>query len=199
MRATNAFGYAFVIAVPPRANRELRRWTAVTPGASWDASGGHITLARFTGHLQPEALASAFLAVCAGLEAFDVRLCTPRRAPYWDKPGLDIVMLTGAEPDDTAGVRGLRERLLGAMLPLGVRLMEGGDAYLPHITLTTGLPSDEAKALERAATQLELRFTAQEVVYWSGGEAAEDHAPADPPWHVVERIVLSPKGSTRAG
>jgi hypothetical protein len=166
----------------------MRAWAETTPGATWDTAGGHVTLARFTGSLPPEALIPAFREACAGVQPISARFTSPARGPYWDKPGVEIVMLAGKEPDDVAGVLSLRERLLAAVLPEGVSLLEGGP-YRPHVTLTTGLPSEDARRLEAEARDLDLRFTAYEVVFWSGGENPDDGAAA-PPWRVVERVLL---------
>ena len=189
MTISNALGYAFMIALPPAVDQNLRRWTEATPGASWDVSGGHVTLARFTGNLAAQKLVPALHEACAGFGAFDVRFSVPAREAYWDKPGLEIVMLIGERPHDVAGVVDLRERLIASLLPMGLALMESG-SYRPHVTLTTGLPPVEALALEAAAAGLELRFTAHEVVLWAGGEPAEDGAPAGPPWRAIERLLL---------
>jgi hypothetical protein len=197
MTGPSRFGYAFVIALPPQANRELRRWAAATPGASWDASGGHVTLARLTGDVLPRSLVPRFVEACGGYQAFEVKLCVPVREPYWDKPGLEIVMLAGSGHDDVSGLFDLRRRLVASM-PGRVHLLEGGASYLPHITLTTGLSPRKARALERAASGLELRFTAHEVVYWSGAETAEESAAADLPWRVIHRLTL-PRQRRRAG
>jgi len=182
-------GYAFTVSLPPSDDHRLRQWTDETPGASWDISGGHVTIARFTGSLAPESLVPAFQEVCSEFGSFEAAFTEPMREEYWDKPGLEIVMLVGQEPDDVARVLELRERLLAKFLPMGLNLMEGGE-YIPHITLTTGLPPEDAKSLEQAARSLALRFTAHEVVFWSGGETNDPDTPADPPWHVVERLLL---------
>jgi hypothetical protein len=182
-------GYSFLIALPAAVDERLREWTAATPGASWDVSGGHVTLARFTGYLAPVELGRAFRDACQGMGAFEVGFCKAAREPYWDKPGLEIVMLVGETPEDVAGVLELRRRLLSGLSSLDVALLESGD-YLPHITLTTGLPAQEALSLEASASALDLRFTAREVVMWSGGETVEDAVPADPPWHPVEHVML---------
>jgi hypothetical protein len=189
MTPSKALGYSFLIALPPAVDARLRRWTEATPGASWDVSGGHVTLARFTGTLAPSRLVPAFHEACAGMGAFDVCFSLPVREAYWDKPGLEIVMLSGDRPADVAGAVELRERLIASLAALTVGLMESGP-FQPHITLTTGLPHDEALALEAAAAGLQLRFTAHEIVLWSGRETAEEDAPADPPWHAVERVLL---------
>jgi hypothetical protein len=130
-----------------------------------------------------------FHKACASLGAFDVCFNLPVREPYWDKPGLEIVMLAGERPGDVAGVIELRERLIANLAPLKLTLAESGP-FQPHVTLTTGLPAGEALALEAAAAGLELRFTAREVVLWSGGETTEEDAAPDPPWHAVERVLL---------
>lgn len=185
---TANIGYAFTISLPPSEDQELRRWTESTPGASWDMSGGHVTLARLTGSRPPQELVQVFQEACAGVGAFQVAFTEPVREGYWDKPGLEIVMLVGEKPEDVAKVLELRQRLLDAFLPAGLALMEGGE-YVPHVTLTTGLPPEDAARLEGLATGIDLRFTVNEVVFWSGGESTGD-APADPPWHIVERLLL---------
>lgn len=189
MTTGNPTGYAFTISLPPSEDHRLRQWTDATPGASWDMSGGHVTLARFTGSVAPESLIPVLHRACANFGAFPVAFNEPSRQDYWDKPGLEIVMLVGEAPEDVAKVMELRERLLSSFLPEGLSLMEGGE-YIPHVTLTTGLPSEEAHRLEAAARDLTLRFTAHEVVFWSGGETSDPDTPADPPWHVVERLLL---------
>lgn len=189
MNTENALGYAFALSLPPPEDARLRQWADSTAGASWDASGAHVTVARFTGFLPPAALLPAVHEACTEARPVSARLRLAVREPYWDKPDAEIVMLVGATPEDIAGVLGLRERLLAALLPLGVDLFEGGP-YVPHVTLTTGLAVEEARRLESAASELDLSFAANELVYWCGGETAEPDAPADPPWYVVERLLL---------
>lgn len=184
MTRTNRYGYAFAIALPPETDAVLRRWTESTPGASYDAAGGHVTVARCKGDLEPEALLEPFESACRQVRPFEVTLCRTARGPYWDKPGLEIVMLVGGRPEDVQGVLTLRERVLAAVGPLGVRLAEG-EAFVPHLTLTTGLAAREALELEAAAEGLALRFTASEVMYWSGGEEG-----APPAWRQVRRVRL---------
>jgi len=167
----------------------LRLWAEATPGASWDVTGGHVTLARFTGSQPPAQLVPTMRDACAGLGPVEAAFMQPSRRPYWDKPGLEIVMLLGKTLDDVAGVLSLRERLLTSMLPQGLSLLEGG-LYRPHVTLTTGLPPEDALRLEASARHLDLRFTAHEVVFWCGGETTGLDATADPPWYVVERLLL---------
>ncbi len=167
----------------------MRAWTEAAPGASWDVSGGHVTLARFTGTRPPESLVPLLHEACAHFGSFEAAFTKPSREEYWAKPGLEIVMLVGETLSDVARVVALRERLLAAFLPAGLSLMEGGD-YRPHVTLTTGLPSVDAHRLETAAHKLHLRFTASEIVFWSGGESTSPETPADPPWRVVERLLL---------
>ena len=189
MTTPKDYGYAFALSLPPTEDQHLRRWAESTDGASWDMSGGHVTLARFTGTLSPEALIPLFAQACAGFDPFDAAFPTPRREEYWDKPGLEIVMLVGETDQDIAGVLALRERLLATFLPTGLSLMEAGD-YNPHVTLTTGLPPEKAHLLEKEARALNLRFTASEIVFWAGGETIGVDEAADPPWRVIERLLL---------
>ena len=189
MTAGNALGYSFALSLPAEEDRRLREWAERTAGATWDEAGAHVTLARFTGSVAPETLLPAMRQACFSLGAFEARFSKAVRAPYWDKPDAEIVMLVGEQPDDVSGILALRERLMAAVLPLGVTLFEGGP-YVPHVTLTTGLAVEEALRLESAAGELDLRFRAQEVVYWCGGETEEVDAPADPAWYVVERLLL---------
>ena len=188
MTTPNALGYAFALMLPPSEDARLRRWAEATPGATFDSAGGHVTLVRFTGDLPAEQLVPAMHRACEGAGPIEVALTLSFREDYWDKPGVEIVMLAGEKPEDVSGVLQLRERLLAAVLPEGVSLLEGGP-YRPHVTLTTGLPSEDARRLEAEARDLDLRFTSYEVVFWSGGENPDDGA-ADPPWHVVERVLL---------
>ena len=119
-----------------------------------------MTLARFTGTVAPDALMPLFHEACRGFGPLDAAFTQPTREDYWDKPGLEIVMLVGAAPGDVAKVVELRERLLATFLPTGIELMEGGE-YRPHVTLTTGLTPEDALRLEAAAQSIALRFTAQ--------------------------------------
>jgi hypothetical protein len=189
MTTEKNLGYAFALSLPPTEDEALRRWAEATEGASWDASGGHVTLARLTGTLPPESLIPLVTEAWADVGPFEAAFTKARREDYWDKPGLEIVMLAGKSEEDIAGVIGLRERLLEAVLPAGLRLMEAGE-YIPHVTLTTGLPTEQALQLEKEASALDLRFTACEVVFWSGGETIGSDEPADPPWCVIERLLL---------
>jgi hypothetical protein len=189
MTTPDALGYAFALSLSPAEDSRMRAWAETTPGATWDTAGGHVTLARFTGSLPPEALIPAFREACAGVQPISARFTSPARGPYWDKPGVEIVMLVSERPEDIAGVMALRERLLAAILPMGLTLLEGGP-YRPHVTLTTGLPPGEANRLEATARDLDLRFTGHEVVYWCGGETLDPDAAAEPPWRVIDRVLL---------
>ena len=189
MTTPDALGYAFALSLSPAEDLRMRAWAEAMPGATWDPTGGHVTLARFTGSLPPEALVPAVREACAGVQPIPARFTLPARGPYWDKPGVEIVMLVSERPEDIAGVLDLRERLLAAVLPLGLPLLEGG-SYRPHVTLTTGLPAEDASRLEAAARDLDLRFTSHEVVYWCGGETVDPDVSPDPPWRIVERVVL---------
>jgi hypothetical protein len=191
MTTPDALGYAFALSLPPADDRRLRLWAEATPGATFDAAGGHVTLARFTGSVPPGALLPALREACESVPPVAGRFNLPSREPYWDKAGTEIVMLVGERPEDVGGVLDLRERLLAAVLPLGVSLAEGGP-YRPHVTLTTGLAPQEALRLEAAAGSLDLRFTSHEVVYWCGGETLDPEAVPEPPWQVVERVLLQP-------
>lgn len=189
MTTPGDLGYAFALSLPPGADARLRAWAEATPGATWDESGSHVTLARLTGSVPPENLIPAFHEACARLKPFQAAFTLPLREPYWDKPGLEIVMLAGETATDIAGVMALRDLLLAATESRGLVLFEPGD-YRPHVTLTTGLPSQDALRLETAAGALNLRFTAEEVVYWCGGESPDAQTPAGPPWYVVDRVLL---------
>lgn len=176
--------YAFTLPLPADLDARLRRWTEDAPGATWDEAGGHITLLRLAGPPALEAVKGALEAACAERNPFPIRLAQVVRAPYWEKPGLEIVMLTGAAPADTAGVQALRDELIQALADHALRLYEAGE-FRPHVTLTTGAPKEAAQELEMAARELDLTFTAQEVMLWArtGPEPAQD-------WHVVERRPL---------
>jgi 2'-5' RNA ligase len=185
--------YAFAISLPPADDARLRAWAAATPGATWDDYGGHVTLVRLAGSLAPDVVAARMREACAGAETFEAAFTRPIRQSYWDKPGLEIVMLVAEREADTAGVLHLRERLLTSLSALGLELAEGGP-YVPHVTLTTGLPAAEAGVLESAAAGLDLRFTAREIMFWCGGETADPDAEADPPWRIIERLQLGRPG-----
>ena len=189
MTTSSDLGYAFDLSLPPVEDLRLRLWAEATPGATWDVSGGHVTLARFTGSRPPEQLVPAMRDACAGLWPIDAAFTMPSRQSYWDKPGLEIVMLVGEALTDVAGVLDLRESLIASMSPEGLALLEGGP-YRPHVTLTTGLPPADAHRLEAAARHLDLRFTASELVFWCGSETPDPDAPADPSWRVIERLML---------
>lgn len=190
MTIPGQLGYAFALSLPPAEDTQLRAWAESTPGASWDASGSHITLLRLTGSLPPEKLVPVLHNTCSNIAPFQAAFTKPAREPYWDKPGLEIVMLVGETDEDVAGVFSVRERLMASMLPEGLSVVEAG-RFVPHITLTTGLPEAEALRLESAARGLDLRFTVDELVFWCGGETPDPERPADPPWFLVERVALA--------
>jgi hypothetical protein len=189
MTTQKALGYAFALSLPPKEDERLRQWAEATDGASWDMSGGHVTVARFTGNLPPETLVPLLVDACANLGPFQAAFTKPCREDYWDKPGLQIVMLVGEKEADIAGILRLRRRLLERLPFAGLTLIEAGE-YNPHVTLTTGLPPEQALLLEKQAEDLNLRFTANEVVFWCGGETIGLDEPANPPWRIIERLLL---------
>lgn len=189
MTTPRDLGYAFALSLPPAEDERVRAWARATSGATWDISGSHVTLARLTGSVPPEKLVPVIREAWSGVLPSEVTFRKPVREPYWDKPGLEIVMLAGETEADVAGVFDIRERLIESLLPQGLALFESGP-FVPHVTLTTGLPPEEALRLEAAASALELRFVVHEVAFWCGGETTDPDMPADPAWYVVERMLL---------
>jgi 2'-5' RNA ligase len=160
--------YAVALFLPPAAELEMHHWALHAPGATWDRAGGHITVLRVAGEVAEGRVVEAFEWVCGDTGQMPVRLCTAVREPYWGKPGLEIVMLTGERPEDTASIASFRERLLGAFEGLGLSLAEEG-RFVPHVTLTQGLPADEAGVLVEAASGMRLEFLAESAVLWTDG------------------------------
>jgi 2'-5' RNA ligase len=182
-------GYALAIMLDPSLDEALRRWTERQEGATWDETGGHVTVARLTCTAPEAEVEAALRSLCRDLRPLELRLERPVVAPYWGKPGLWIVMLVAAGPPEARPLTELRDSLVAGLAAVGLSLLEEGQ-FVPHLTLTTGVAEDEAKVLAAAAEGLNLVIQVTAITLWAGGEAVDERGDAVPPWAPLAAISL---------
>ena len=153
--------YGLFILLPLRLDRQLETWTRATPGATWPEWRGHITLLNsFTPKVSRKKLLASLLEVCQTNASFDINLDRVSRQRHLVRENLETVMLVESQPDTSAGLYELRSTLLANLR----RIKEDGDItrkvaarpYLPHLSLTMGLPQEDARALAKSARDAEL-------------------------------------------
>jgi 2'-5' RNA ligase len=186
--------FAVAIMLPQHIDERMRRWSTQAPGSTWDASGGHVTVTAFHTASSPDVVAAEMAGVCSGIRPFSAHFAAVEIGPYWGKPGLNIVMLVeGEEGPGARGVVRLRQRLndgLAKRLDDFELRDEGGD-YVPHVTLTTGVPEAETEALADATRAVEIDFVVSEVALWHESFPA---GPSTPYWSLFRTIALGSEG-----
>ncbi|GIV77961.1 2'-5' RNA ligase family protein [Litorilinea aerophila] len=175
--------FSIVIFLPETIERRFRRWAEETPGASWPAWGGHITLLPTAQARAPLAqIQERVEAVCARYHPFEVRLAQPRAVPDWTRPRYHAVFLSFTDQDDMGMrvLRRLQEELDQATAELRSDLypeLKRTD-FIPHITLALGLAQPEADEMVEQLREIGLAAqfvvdTLWMVVFQQDGESEE--------------------------
>jgi hypothetical protein len=162
--------YSLEIPLPEHIEREFRAGISGVPGATWPRWGGHITvLNRFvpTGGLDP--VVQVVQRVCAARRPFLIHLDEVLSDRHWRDPRLNAVMLVSGLRDEE-GYRALAKlhndlEAELALLKQDVHPELSGRGYVPHLSLTLGVPEpDAARLLEMArASGLEVEFTVENI------------------------------------
>jgi len=168
--AESSVGYSLEIPLPQYIEQEFRNWIRDVPGATWPRWGGHITvLNRFVPTRGLEPVVRCVRKVCAACQPFPIRLDEVVSDRHWRDPRLNAVMLVSRQPDEE-GCRALvrlHERLKIELEPLkrDVHPELSGRGYVPHLSLTLGVPEPDAtRLLEMArASGLEVEFTVENI------------------------------------
>jgi len=164
--SSSTSSYSLEIPLPPDVDEQLRSWAKRAPGATWPKWGGHITiLNRFAVEGKLESVIQEIERVSSSFGPFVIRFDRVVCDRHWLDPDLTAVFLTGASKDEN-GYRmlvELHDAVSRALAPLkrDIYPETSEEAYLPHLSLTSGLPEPEAALLAEAARlsglKLELR------------------------------------------
>ncbi len=163
-------GYSLEIPLPQYIEQEFRNWIRDVPGATWPRWGGHITvLNRFVprGGLHP--VVRAVQKVCAARAPFLIHLDEVLSDRHWRDPQLNAVLLVSGSRDEEGcrALARLHDDLETELEPLkrDVHPELSGRGYVPHLSLTLGVPEpDAARLLEMArASGLEVEFTVENI------------------------------------
>lgn len=149
--------------MPPAIDERLHNWAKRVPGATWPKWGGHVTiLNRFAvdGALEP--VTHEIERVSGSFDPFVIRFDRVVCDAHWLDPDLTAVFLTNASPDEK-GYRtlvALHDSVSAALAPI-IRHMHpeaSRRAYVPHLSLTSGLPEPDCARLADAAQAFDLKL-----------------------------------------
>jgi len=162
--------YILEIPLPADVDERLRHWTERTPGATWPSWGGHITLLdSFAPRGDMEPVVSRIETVCTTHVPFEICFDSVVCDAYWVEPDLRTVLLVSSsryQEGYRALVR-LHRSLRGELADVtrDVRPEVSDRPYVPHLSLTAGLPAPEAvKVMEAAqAAQLKVEFVVRSI------------------------------------
>ncbi|HAI21967.1 MAG TPA: hypothetical protein DCM14_08760 [Clostridiales bacterium UBA8153] len=163
-----ASSYSVHVLLPPAMDRRLRQWCAMSPGCDWPRWGGHITL------IPAFHLAVPLVRLIAATERsvqsrreFRVVLDEVRSERHITKPGLYLVYLAGRHPTANVELASLRASLAAGLegLKVDASPLVARHPFVPHISLTLGLPEPEALLLKARAEQdgLHVTFRAKKI------------------------------------
>lgn len=162
--------YGLEIPLPPDVDEQLHGWAKRTPRATWPKWGGHITiLNRFAVEGELEPVIRKIELVSGSFNPFVIRFDRVVCDKHWLDPDLAAVFLTSS-PNDEQGHRTLIElhdAVCAALATLkqDIQPETSHRAYIPHLSLTSGLPEPDASRLADAvrASGLKLAFTAENI------------------------------------
>jgi 2'-5' RNA ligase len=169
------------ILLPENADRELQRKTDKTPGASWPAWGGHMTLLPMcTSTVDENTLQEAVAQAVAGFGPMEIELSNFAVEQDLTRPDYCAVFLTLGDGQEQTleQLRSLRNRIFEATRTLRKDLWPALESseFVPHVTLAMGLSESEANAVVRQlrAEGLSVHFRLKEVLllgFAAGGGA----------------------------
>ena len=167
---SSSASYSLEIPLPPDVDEKLHTWAKRTPGATWPKWGGHITiLNRFAVEGELEQVLRKIELVSSSFNPFVIRFDRVVCDRHWLDPDLTAVFLTSS-PNDDQGHRVLldfRDAVCAALAPLkrDIHPETSEEAYVPHLSLTSGLPEPDAARLADAAraSGLKVEFTAENI------------------------------------
>lgn len=156
--------------MPPDVDEQLRSWARRVPGATWPKWGGHITiLNRFAVEGELEPVIHKIQEVAGSCDPFVIRFDRVVCDQHWLDPDLTAVFLTGASNNEH-GYRmlvELHDTVSRALAPLkrDIHPETSEEAYVPHLSLTSGLLEPEAARLAEAARRsgLKLEFRVENI------------------------------------
>lgn len=155
--------YSIVALLPAEIDRKFKQWTT-DHGSTWAPWGGHISLVtRFelSHNATPQDMVDHIGAVCRKYPPIPLNLNQITREDHWRRPQFDTVLLLG---DPTLeGVRTtqrLQAALMKSLAPITTNLYPEivGRPYKPHLTLTIGVPTEDANRLANQARQDNLHL-----------------------------------------
>lgn len=162
--------YSIQIMLPKAVDRRLRKWGERTPGASWPAWGGHITLMpRFQLLVPRPKLYANITAVCTHYRPLDIHLTSIVAMQDWTREAYRGVFLV-PPAESGSGVRRLTalQHEFGAVL--GDEVIDLAPEvtrrkFAPHITLALGVSELEAEKMvsQARAEGIVAEFTVARV------------------------------------
>ena len=162
--------YTLEIPLPPAVDEQLHGWAKSVPGATWPRWGGHITiLNRFAVDGELEPVIYEIERVAGSFDPFVIRFDRVFCDQHWIDPELTAVFLTGASNNENGYLTlvELHDTVSRALAPLKSDIYPETteEAYVPHLSLTSGLSEPEAAVLAEAArlSGLKLEFTADNI------------------------------------
>jgi len=203
-RARRGRLYGLTILLPEEVEQRLRNWVAHTPGATWPEWRGHITVVpAFVALDSPDAIEAAVARVCQAYAPFRLTLNRIRRTQHLIRPHLQTVLLV--EPARTAPgpLHRLRADLAAILAPVkeDVHPVYSNHPFLPHVSLTWGLPELEASRLARAAraARLEVSLTVDQLWLVALSPTGTDALQVDDTRTKLFRLGAAPPLARRAG
>ncbi len=162
--------YTVEIPLSPDVENRFRRWVERTPGATWPKWGGHITiLDSFVPRRGIEPVVGVIEPVCTNYAPFEIRFDSVMCDAYWVEPHLRTVLMVSSSHDED-GCRALvdlhrsfRKEL--ARVASDVRPEVSDRPYVPHLSLTAGIPQPAALELMEAAraARLKVEFVVRKI------------------------------------
>ncbi len=137
------------ILLPDAINKKFERWADKTPGASWPAWGGHVTLVpNFVTDLNIMSVKALIGGACVNFTPFEIALSYPVATQDRTRPHYQAVFLAFADEENLGRKKLIQlqreiDRLLGPVRR-DVKPELNQQTYVPHITLALGLAEAEA-------------------------------------------------------
>jgi 2'-5' RNA ligase len=169
MEDSGNVAYALEILLPEELETQFQQWALATPGATWPAWGGHVTLMnRFAPRSGIEHIRSRVATICACFAPFSLCLNRVITEGHWRRPAQHAVLLVSeTRPAASEPIMRLHSALARSLARCRRDLQPEVTSrpFAPHISLTFGLPRREALQLVRVAREAKLvaEFTVQAI------------------------------------